>query len=158
MTQSSSAADSRGRSSRCGWGGAGGGGGATGAGRLAEAGRRVAIIERGSMGGTCVNNGCIPTKTMVASARAAPVARTAATFGVSTGPVSVDYRVVKARKDEIVAGSVKGLVDWLAATKGVTSIAGEAHFTGPHDIEVNSERLTAPQIFLNTGGRPVVPD
>ena len=126
--------------------------------RLAEAGQRVAIIERGSMGGTCVNNGCIPTKTMVASARAAHVARTAAPFGVTTGPVSVDYGVVKARRDAIVAGSVKGLVDWLAATKGVASIAGEARFTGPHEVEVNGERLTAPQIFINAGGRPVVPD
>jgi len=126
--------------------------------RLAEAGQRVAIIERGSMGGTCVNNGCIPTKTMVASARAAHVARTAAPFGVTTGPVSVDYDVVKARRDAIVAGSVKGLVDWLAATKGVASIAGEARFTGPHEVEVNGERLTAPQIFINAGGRPVVPD
>src|SRR5262245_22860971 len=90
--------------------------------RLAEAGWRVVIIERGSMGGTCVNNGCIPTKTMVASARAAHVARTAAKYGVNTGPVSVDYAVIKKRKDEIVAGSVKGLVDWLDATKGVRLI------------------------------------
>ena len=126
--------------------------------RLAEAGQRVALIERGSMGGTCVNNGCIPTKTMVASARAAHVARTAAKYGVTTGPVSVDYGVVKARRDEIVAGSVKGLVDWLDATKGVTTITGEARFTGPHEVEVNGERLNAPQIFINAGGRPVVPD
>ena len=126
--------------------------------RLAEAGQRVALIERGSMGGTCVNNGCIPTKTMVASARAAHVARTAARYGVTTGPVSVDYGVVKARRDEIVAGSVKGLVDWLDATKGVTTITGEARFTGPHEVEVNGERLNAPQIFINAGGRPVVPD
>ena len=126
--------------------------------RLAEAGQRVALIERGSMGGTCVNNGCIPTKTMVASARAAHVARTAAKYGVTTGPVSVDYGVVKARRDEIVAGSVKGLVDWLDATKGVTTITGAARFTGPHEVEVNGERLNAPQIFINAGGRPVVPD
>jgi pyruvate/2-oxoglutarate dehydrogenase complex dihydrolipoamide dehydrogenase (E3) component len=110
------------------------------------------------MGGTCVNNGCIPTKTMVASARAAHVARTAAKYGVTTGPVSVDYGVVKARRDEIVAGSVKGLVDWLDATKGVTTITGAARFTGPHEVEVNRERLNAPQIFINAGGRPVVPD
>src|SRR3569623_1191967 len=108
--------------------------------RLAEAGRRVAIIEREHMGGPCVNNGCIPTKTMVASARAAHVARTAARLGVTTGPVSVDYAAVKARKDEIVAGSVKGLVDWLAATNGVTSITGEARFTGPHEVEVPGAR------------------
>ena len=126
--------------------------------RLAEAGRSVALIEREHIGGTCVNNGCIPTKTMVASARAAHVARDGARFGVTTGPVSVDYRAVKARRDEIVAGFVKGLVDWLDATKGVTSIAGEAKFTGPHEVEVNGERPTAPQIFLNVGGRPVLPD
>src|ERR1700754_3205402 len=88
--------------------------------RLGNAGRTVAMIERGSMGGTCVNNGCIPTKTMVASARAAYVARNAARYGVNTGPVSVDYDVVKRRRDDIVAGSVKGLVDWLDATEGVT--------------------------------------
>jgi pyruvate/2-oxoglutarate dehydrogenase complex dihydrolipoamide dehydrogenase (E3) component len=126
--------------------------------RLAEAGRTVALIEREHIGGTCVNNGCIPTKTMVASARAAHVARTAAKYGVTTGPVSVDYGVVKARRDEIVAGSVKGLVDWLDATKGITTIRGEGRFVAPYEIEVNGERLTAPQIFLNTGGRPVVPD
>ena len=126
--------------------------------RLAEAGRKVALIERGTIGGTCVNNGCIPTKTMVASARAAHVARTAAAYGVNTGPVSVDYSKVKARRDELVASFVKGLVDWMAATKGLTTIIGEAKFTGPHEIEVNGERLTAPRIFLNTGGRPVLPD
>ena len=126
--------------------------------RLAEAGRTVALIEREHIGGTCVNNGCIPTKTMVASARAAHVARTAAKYGVNTGPVSVDYGVVKARRDEIVAGSVKGLVDWLDATKGITTIRGEGRFVGAHEIEVNGERLTAPQIFLNTGGRPKEPD
>jgi pyruvate/2-oxoglutarate dehydrogenase complex dihydrolipoamide dehydrogenase (E3) component len=126
--------------------------------RLGNAGRTVALIERGSMGGTCVNNGCIPTKTMVASARAAHVSRTAAKYGVNTGPVSVDYGVVKQRRDELVAASVKGLVDWLDATRGVTTIQGEAKFIGPHDVEVNGERLTAPQIFINTGGRPVLPD
>jgi pyruvate/2-oxoglutarate dehydrogenase complex dihydrolipoamide dehydrogenase (E3) component len=126
--------------------------------RLANAGRTVAMIEREHMGGTCVNNGCIPTKTMVASARAAHVARNAAKYGVITGPVSVDYGAVKRRKDEIVAGSVKGLVDWLDATKGVTTIWGEARFTGPHEVEVKGEKLTAPQIFINAGGRPVVPD
>lgn len=126
--------------------------------RLANAGKSVALIEREHIGGTCVNNGCIPTKTMVASARAAHVARDGARFGVITGPVSVDYSVVKARKDAEVASSIKGLVDWLDATKGITTIRGEGKFTGPHEIEVNGEALTAPQIFLNTGGRPVVPD
>ena len=126
--------------------------------RLAEAGRKVALIERTRLGGTCVNNGCIPTKTMVASARAAHVARTAAKYGVSTGPVSVDYSKVKARKDEIVASSVQGLVDWMGTTKGLTLIMGAAKFTGPHEVEVNGKRLTAPQIFINTGGRPVLPD
>ena len=126
--------------------------------RLAEAGRRVALIERSTIGGTCVNNGCIPTKTMVASARAAHVARSAANYGVATGPVSVDYAAVKARRDGLVAEFVKGLVDWMAATKNLTTIMGTAKFTGAREVEVNGERLTAPQIFLNTGGRPVVPD
>ena len=126
--------------------------------KLAEAGRSVALIEREHLGGTCVNNGCIPTKTMVASARAAHVARDGARFGVVTGPVSVDYAVVKARKDAIVAESVGNLEKWVGGTKGLTSIRGEATFTGPHEVEVNGERLSAPQIFLNTGGRPVAPD
>src|ERR1700712_5753643 len=83
--------------------------------RLAEAGRKVALIERGTIGGTCVNNGCVPTKTMVASARAAHVARTAATYGVITGPVRVDYPAVKARRDKLVGEFVDGLVRWLDA-------------------------------------------
>jgi pyruvate/2-oxoglutarate dehydrogenase complex dihydrolipoamide dehydrogenase (E3) component len=126
--------------------------------RLGKAGRRVAIIERSTIGGTCVNNGCIPTKTMVASARAAHMARIGGRYGVMTGPVSVDYPVVKARKDALVKEHVEGLVSWMDATPGVTRIMGQARFTGSHSVEVNGETLTAPQIFLNTGGRPVVPD
>jgi pyruvate/2-oxoglutarate dehydrogenase complex dihydrolipoamide dehydrogenase (E3) component len=126
--------------------------------RLAKAGRRVAIIERATIGGTCVNNGCIPTKTMVASARAAHMARIGGRYGVTTGPVSVDYAAVKARKDALVKEQIDGLVSWMDATSGLTRIMGEARFTGPHAIEVDGEALTAPQIFLNTGGRPVVPD
>jgi pyruvate/2-oxoglutarate dehydrogenase complex dihydrolipoamide dehydrogenase (E3) component len=126
--------------------------------RLAEAGLRTALIERAYMGGTCVNNGCIPTKTLIASARVAHVARRAAEYGVQVGPVSVDMQAVKARKDAIVAGSVKGLADWIAATPRLELIWGSAKFVASDAIEVNGETLTAPKIFLNTGGTAVVPN
>ncbi|HEV7717778.1 MAG TPA: FAD-containing oxidoreductase [Arsenicitalea sp.] len=126
--------------------------------RLAKAGLRTALIERSHLGGTCVNNGCIPTKTLIASARVAHVARRAADYGVQVGAVSVDMKAVKARKDEMVAGSVKGLADWIAATPKLELIWGSARFVASDTVEVNGETLTAPKIFLNTGGSPVVPD
>jgi pyruvate/2-oxoglutarate dehydrogenase complex dihydrolipoamide dehydrogenase (E3) component len=126
--------------------------------RLAESGKNTLLIEREHMGGTCVNNGCVPTKSLVASARVAHMARRAADFGVSAGPVTVDMKKVKARKDAIVNDSVTGLVDWLENMENMTVVWGTAKFTGPHEIEVNRERHTAPQIFINTGGRPTTPD
>jgi pyruvate/2-oxoglutarate dehydrogenase complex dihydrolipoamide dehydrogenase (E3) component len=126
--------------------------------RLAEAGFRTALIERSHLGGTCVNNGCIPTKTLIASARTAHVARRAGEYGVQAGPVSVDMKAVKARKDGIVAASVKGLADWIAATRNLELIWGSAKFISSHAVEVSGEVLTAPKIFLNTGGTAVVPD
>lgn len=126
--------------------------------RLAEAGRRVALIERRYMGGTCVNDGCQPTKTMVASARVAYLARRAADFGVSTGPVGVDMAAVKARKDKIVLASRDGLDSWMESTPNLTVIRGSAAFTGPHSVEVNGVELEGREIFLNTGARAVVPD
>lgn len=125
--------------------------------RLAEAGRRVALIERRFMGGTCVNDGCQPTKTMVASARVAWLARRAGDFGVSTGPVAVDMAAVKARKDKVVMASRDGLDSWMESTPNLTVIRGSAAFTGPNTVEVNGVDLTAGQIFLNTGARAVVP-
>jgi pyruvate/2-oxoglutarate dehydrogenase complex dihydrolipoamide dehydrogenase (E3) component len=126
--------------------------------RLADAGKRVALIERRFMGGTCVNDGCQPTKTMVASARVAYLARRAADFGVSTGPVSVDMAAVKARKEKIVHASREGLDSWMESTANLTVIRGSAAFTGPNSVEVNGVVLQGAQIFLNTGARAVVPD
>jgi pyruvate/2-oxoglutarate dehydrogenase complex dihydrolipoamide dehydrogenase (E3) component len=126
--------------------------------RFAGLGKKVLLVERAHLGGTCVNNGCIPTKSLVASARVAHVARRAADFGVSAGPVSVDMKKVKARKDSIVNDSVTSLTGWLGTMENLTLLWGSAKFTGPHEIEVLGERYMAPQIFINTGGRPTVPD
>jgi len=125
--------------------------------RLAEAGMKTALIEREHLGGTCVNDGCIPTKTLVASARAAHVARRAADWGIHAGSVSVDMKAVKARKDAVVRQSIEGLDKWIAGTKNLSLVWGDARFTGPHAIEVNGEILEAPKIFINVGARPVLP-
>jgi pyruvate/2-oxoglutarate dehydrogenase complex dihydrolipoamide dehydrogenase (E3) component len=132
------------------------------AGRLTAAGQRVALIERKLIGGTCVNTGCIPTKTLVASAHAAHLARRGAEFGVATGPITVDMTKVKARKDEIMLGDRKGVEDWLAGMDGCTVFRGHARFHDPHTLRVDSQdghdMLHADRIFLNVGGRAVVPD
>lgn len=128
------------------------------AGRLTSAGRRVAIVERKLVGGTCVNTGCIPTKTMVASAHAAHLARRGSDFGVGTGPVSVDMAKVKARKDGIMLGDRKGVEDWLQGMDGCTLVRGHARFEDPHTLRVGDKLLHADRIFLNTGGRAVVPE
>jgi len=126
--------------------------------RLAQTGLKVALVERKHLGGTCVNDGCIPTKTLVASARAAHVARHAIDWGVVVpGPVSVDMKAVKARKDRVVAQSIEGLGKWLARTANLELVWGHARFTGPHAIEVGERRLESPRIFLNVGGRAVLP-
>jgi pyruvate/2-oxoglutarate dehydrogenase complex dihydrolipoamide dehydrogenase (E3) component len=126
--------------------------------RFAERGMAVALVEREHLGGTCVNDGCIPTKTLVASARVAHVARHAGKYGVQAGDVSVDMRAVKARKDEVVNLSVASLTDWLGGIKTLTNIRGEARFTGPNTVRVGDGELSAPKIFINVGGRPSVPD
>ncbi|HEY1440761.1 MAG TPA: FAD-containing oxidoreductase [Mycobacterium sp.] len=132
------------------------------AGRLTAAGQRVAIVERKLIGGTCVNNGCIPTKTLVASAHAAQLARRGAEYGVAIGPVSVDMMKVKARKDEIMLGDRKGVEDWLDGMESCTVFRGHARFEDPHTLRVGvqngEELLHADRIFLNVGGRAVVPD
>ena len=126
--------------------------------RMAGAGRRVAIVERKRFGGTCVNNGCIPTKTLIASARAAHVARDAARFGVAVdGLVRVDMPRVKARKDAVVAESTGNIEAWLRGTANVSVVQGHARFTDAHTIAVGERTLAAPQIFVNTGGRPAAP-
>jgi len=126
--------------------------------RLADAGRRVAIIERQLVGGTCVNTGCIPTKAMVASAYAAHMARRAADFGVRIeGAVSVDLAQVKARKDAISARSRIGLEKMLTTTPRCELIRGHARFRAPHEVAAGDRVLSAPEIFVNVGGRARVP-
>jgi pyruvate/2-oxoglutarate dehydrogenase complex dihydrolipoamide dehydrogenase (E3) component len=128
------------------------------AGRLTAAGHTVAMVERKLIGGTCVNTGCIPTKTLVASAQAAHLARRGADYGVGTGTVSVDMARVKARKDAIMLGDRRGVEDWLYAMNGCTVIRGHARFEDPHTLRIGDEALHAERIFLNVGGRAVVPD
>ena len=127
--------------------------------RLAEHGWRTALVERGELGGTCVNNGCTPTKTLVASARAAWVARHAADFGVKiAGEVSIDYAAVHARMMKVVQGSRDGLGGWIGGTANLSLVHGEARFVGADRVQVGEQVLQAPRIFLNVGARPVVPD
>src|SRR6516164_989358 len=126
--------------------------------RMAVAGKRVAIIERGRFGGTCVNTGCIPTKTLVASAYAAHMVRRAAEFGVAVAsPVHVDMKRVKARKDEISGKSRTGLESWLRSTPNCSVYKGHARFESPNEVRVGEELLTAPQLFINVGGRATIP-
>ena len=128
------------------------------AGRLAGSGMKVAVIERKLFGGTCVNTGCIPTKTMVASAYAARMARRAAEYGISTGPVTVDMKRVKARKDEISGRSRTGVEHWLKGMKNCTVHEGHARFVSAHEVTVGEDLLAADRIFVNVGGRAVVPE
>jgi pyruvate/2-oxoglutarate dehydrogenase complex dihydrolipoamide dehydrogenase (E3) component len=126
--------------------------------RMAAAGQRVAIIERGRFGGTCVNTGCIPTKTLVASAYNAHMVRRAADFGVQVaGTARVDMKRVKARKDEITGKSRSGLESWLKNTPNCTVYQGHARFESAKEVVVGEELLTAPQIFINVGGRAAIP-
>lgn len=127
------------------------------AGRLTSAGHTVAVVERKLVGGTCVNSGCIPTKTLVASAHAAHIARRSADFGIGTGEVTVDMGKVKARKDGIVTGDREGVEGWLEGMDGATLIRGHARFTDPHTLDVDGRTVTADRIFLNVGGRAVAP-
>jgi pyruvate/2-oxoglutarate dehydrogenase complex dihydrolipoamide dehydrogenase (E3) component len=129
------------------------------AGRLNEAGLSVAIIERHLVGGTCVNTGCKPTKTLVASAYAIHTARRGGDYGFEiAGPVQVDMKAVAARAAKIIADSRTGNETWLSGMANVELIRGHARFEAPHIVAVDGERLTAPRIFINVGGRAVVPD
>ena len=115
------------------------------------------VIERQHFGGTCVNVGCVPTKTLVASARAIRQAQRGAEFGFDIGRLSVDMARVKARKDGIVVQSRQAVEAWMRGLKNVEVIVGDARFVGPATVEVAGRRLTAPRIFLNVGGRSVRP-
>lgn len=126
--------------------------------RLSASGMSVAIIERNKFGGTCVNTGCIPTKTLIASAYAAHVARRGAEYGfVVDSNVPVDMKRVKARKDEVVASSNRGVEQSLLALKNCTVIQGHARFQSPRTVEINNEVLEADRVFINVGGRASVP-
>ena len=129
---------------------------------LARAGRRTAIIEREHVGGTCINEGCTPTKTMIASARVAHLARRGADYGVHTGPVTIDMARVRQRKRDIVESWRNGSQSRIEQTEGVDLLMGEATFTDHHALEVRltsgeTRYLTADQIFINTGERPSRP-
>jgi pyruvate/2-oxoglutarate dehydrogenase complex dihydrolipoamide dehydrogenase (E3) component len=127
--------------------------------RLASAGRKTAIVERKLFGGTCVNVGCIPTKTLIASARAAHVARRGADFGVVvSGNITVDMARVKARKDAVVRQSNEGVTKWLRNTPNLTVLEGHARLESTRTVRVNEKLLEAREIFLNVGGRASMPD
>lgn len=126
--------------------------------RLAAAGRRVAIVERRHLGGTCVNTGCRPTKALIASAKVAAMARRAAEYGIGAGPVTVDMKAVMARVARIVLEARQGQRDWLASLPGVTLIEGHARFTGPRALVVGDRLLEAERVFINVGARPALPD
>jgi pyruvate/2-oxoglutarate dehydrogenase complex dihydrolipoamide dehydrogenase (E3) component len=126
--------------------------------RFADSGMTVAIIERHKFGGTCVNTGCIPTKTLVASAYAAHVARRGSEYGFAVnGEVRVDMTRVKARKDEVSGRSNRGVEEWLRGLKNCTVIQGHARFQSSHTVAVNDQVLQADKIFINVGGRASVP-
>ena len=126
--------------------------------RLAGAGMKTAIVERKLFGGTCVNTGCIPTKTLVASARAAYVARRASEYGVMIGgSIAVDMKRVKERKDAVVRRSNEGVEKWLKSTENLIVYEGHARFVGARQLRVGNELLEADKIFINVGGRASVP-
>ena len=128
------------------------------AGRLTAAGMKVAVIERKLVGGTCVKTGCIPTKTLVASAYAAHLARRGAEYGVMTGDVAVDMKAVKARKDLVSGNSRRNNETWLASMPGCTLYRGHAQFESANTVRVGDDLLTADRIFINVGGRAARPD
>lgn len=126
--------------------------------RLAKEGRRVAVLERRRFGGTCVNNGCIPTKTLVASARAMHLARRGGEFGFTAGEVRADMARIRARKEAMVRESREGIESWMRGTDGVTVYEAHGRFEGPHTVRAGGDVLEAEQIFINVGARAVVPD
>ena len=126
--------------------------------RIAATGKTVAVIERELVGGTCVNTGCTPTKTLVASAYAAHLARRASDFGLSVGPVGVDFAAVMARKDTVVGQSRSSLEGWLRGMANCTLVTGPASFASPTSVRVGDDVLEADRFFLNVGCGAIVPD
>jgi pyruvate/2-oxoglutarate dehydrogenase complex dihydrolipoamide dehydrogenase (E3) component len=128
------------------------------AGRLTSSGMKVALIERKLLGGTCVNTGCTPTKTLVASAKVAHEARRAAEYGVKiAGEISVDLTQVRARKDAVVTNSRTHLTAWLEGMAGCTLYKGHARFEDKSSVRVGEQRLKSGRIFINVGARPRIP-
>jgi pyruvate/2-oxoglutarate dehydrogenase complex dihydrolipoamide dehydrogenase (E3) component len=125
--------------------------------RLTESGMTVALIERKDVGGTCVNTGCMPTKTLVATARAAHIARRGPEFGVHTGEVRIDMSAAAARARKVVDDARAKTESLLKATQGLTFIRGHARLSDPMTVEIDGESFRAPRIFLNVGGRAYVP-
>jgi pyruvate/2-oxoglutarate dehydrogenase complex dihydrolipoamide dehydrogenase (E3) component len=125
--------------------------------KLADIGWSVALIEKGQLGGSCINYGCTPTKTMISSARIAHYARTAPRFGVHPGAIKVNMAEVVARKNEVVASFRNGLQEGVDSRPTLTLYRGHARFAAPHEIDVNGERLSSERIFINTGTRPRIP-
>jgi pyruvate/2-oxoglutarate dehydrogenase complex dihydrolipoamide dehydrogenase (E3) component len=126
--------------------------------RLDKEGLKTAFIERKLLGGTCVNTGCIPTKTLVASARAIHMARRGEEYGFAAGRLRVDMGAVKRRKDGVVRQSTEGLAKWIAGMKNVELIRGHARFSAPRTIAVEGRSLSAARIFLDVGARASIPD
>src|SRR4051812_2760012 len=126
--------------------------------RLAGSGMKVAIIERGRFGGTCVNTGCTPTKTLVASAYAAHLARRGADYGFNAGDVKVDMKRVKERKDPVAGLSNRGVERSLKNLENCQVYEAHARFVSPREVQVGDEILTSDRIFINVGGRAAVPD
>ena len=125
--------------------------------RLAGAGMKVAVVERHKFGGTCVNDGCTPTKALIASAYGARIAARAAEYGVQVDGARVDMKRVKARKDAIVAASAGNVEKWMRGLENVRVYRGHARFVDARSVEVDGETLSAAQIFIDVGGRPLVP-
>ncbi len=127
--------------------------------RMTQEGMKTAIIERKLFGGTCVNVGCVPTKTLVASARAAHMARRGADFGVVIeGPIAVDMKRVKARKDGVVRQSNEGVTNWLRNMENLTVYEGHGRLESANTVRVNGEELESERIILNVGARARIPD
>src|SRR6516165_7893839 len=127
--------------------------------RLTVSGMKVALIERDKFGGTCVNTGCMPTKTLVASAYAAHLAQRGADYGVMhDSPLRIDMARIKARAAAVSANARAGVERWLRGMEGCVVINGHASFLAPDAVGVGDQTLSAPRIFINVGGRAVVPD
>ena len=127
--------------------------------KLVAAGRRVALVEQRWLGGTCVNDGCMPTKTLVASARAAYVARNLARWGVVVdGPVRIDWPAVQARKTAVVMTARAGLESWLGKLAGLEIIEARGELVDAHTLRAGERELTFERLFINTGARPVIPE